>query len=68
MSRATKNIKSRAFKVVRLRPYEKLGILGILGNLGNGSELSELSESSEFSMCAYVTDGKLGTKKLGNLE
>ena len=45
--------------VPSMRPYGKLG------NLGNGSEFSE---TSEFSLCAYVTVEKLGTKKLGNLE
>ena len=47
------------YECVLVWPYGKFGILG---NLGNGSE------SSEFSMCAYVTDGKLGTKKLENLD
>ena len=51
--------------MISIRSYGKFVILG---NLGNGPELPELSESSEFSMHAYVTDGKLGTKILGNLE
>ena len=40
----------------------------LLNKIEKISELSKLSESSEFFMCAYVTDGKLGTKKVGNLD